>query len=176
MKFSHAARPELGALVFLFLATNIHAQEIMPGLRERAIVLDITTRVAENEQELWNATNTRVTLPGKPVGIKLLGGNVVMEIQFTPYLRDKGRNVLVAQGQIWINIPEEGMHYKTTMQTIPLDFGEHIYFFPLGSASVSNNPHIELLIVLKRYEDALKESQETAETTPPAEQAPARME
>jgi hypothetical protein len=175
-RFLSAVKPGFGAAFLFLLALHAGAQEFLPGLKEQAVVLNITTRVAENQQELWNATNSKVTLPGRPVSIKLVGDNVVMDIRFTPYLRSKGPNVLIAQGQIWVNIPNEGISYKTTMKTIPLEFGEHIYFFPLGSTPVSNNPSIELLIVLKRYEDALKESLETSETAPPAEPAPVRTE
>lgn len=155
-----AVKPEFGAAFFFLLALNAGAQEFLPGLKEQAVVLNITTRVAENQQELWNATNSKVTLPGRPVSVKLVGENVVMDIQFTPYLRGKGPNVLIAQGQIWVNIPNEGVSYKTTMKTIPLEFGEQIYFFPLGSNPQDSNPRIELQIVLKRYEDVIKESED----------------
>jgi hypothetical protein len=157
---------------FLLTVAAIQAQELMPGLREQAVVLTITARIEENSQEVWNATNSKITIPGRPVSIKLVGGNVVMAIQFTPYLREKDRNILVAQGQIWLLVPNEGISYKTTMQTIPLKFGEQIYFFPLGSGVTAGNPHIELLIELQRYDEALQNPSETepgaAEETPEA--------
>ena len=52
------------------------------------------------------------------------------------------------------------------MQTIPLKFGEQIYFFPLGSDGgrnsgiVTGDPHIELLIELRRYDEAAQNSPE----------------
>jgi hypothetical protein len=172
-----SARP---AVVLLSLiAAVLSAQELsleeLPALKERALVLNITTSVAENRQEVWNASNSKVTLPGRPVNIKLVGGNVMVSIQFTPYLRAKGQTVLVAQGQIWVDIPNEGMRYKTTMQTIPINFGEPIYFLPLGADDGSaNNPHIELKIELLRYEESLrKETPPSGETeTAPAAPVP----
>jgi hypothetical protein len=159
------------AVVFLLAVAALEAQELMPGLREQAIVINITTRIEENSQEVWNATNSKVTIPGRPVSIRLVGGNVVMAIQFTPYLREKDRNILVAQGQIWLVIPNEGISYKTTMQTIPLKFGEQIYFFPLGSGIAAGNPRIELLIELQRYDETLQNSSEPEPTEQTTEEA-----
>jgi hypothetical protein len=159
-------KPGLGVF-FLLAVVPVQTQELMPGLREQAVVINIVARIEENSQEVWNAASSKVTIPGKPVSIRLVGGNVVMVIQFTPYLRDKDQNLLVAQGQIWLVVPNEGISYKTTMQTIPLKFGEQIYFFPLGSlgsrgpAIAAGNPHIELLVELQRYDEAAQNPPET---------------
>jgi len=101
---------------------------------------------------VWDSENTWVTIPGRPVGLKLVGANLVVAVQFTPFLRPGGRNILVAQGQIWINIPDEGISYHTTMQTIPLEFSEQIYFFPLGSVDTRDaDAYIEIQLVLEPY-------------------------
>jgi hypothetical protein len=170
MILSIPAKP--AALLLCFMTVALNAQELsleeLPALRERAMVLQITTSIAENRQEVWNASSSKVTLPGRPVSIKLVGGNVMVAIQFTPYLREKGRTVLVAQGQIWVDIPNEGMRYKTTMQTIPIQFGEPIYFLPLGADDGSaNNPHIELKIELLRYDETLHKEGASGEEVPP---------
>jgi hypothetical protein len=144
----------------LVSAQELSLEELLPGLKERAVVLNITTRVEENTAEVWNAYNSKVTIPGRPVSIKLVGENVVVAVQFTPYLRNNGHNVLVAQGQIWVDVPNQGIQYKTTMQTIPLEFGEQIYFFPLGSTNSPTDPRIELQIELHRYlEEVSKDGQ-----------------
>ena len=138
----------------LAIGAGLFAQELrldeLPALRERAMVLQITTTVEDNSQVVWNAFSSKVTIPGRPVGIKLVGDNLIIAVQFTPYLR-QGRYALVAQSQIWINIPEKGMSYKTDTHSIPLDLGEPILYFPLGSDTASNNPHIELLLTMYRY-------------------------
>jgi hypothetical protein len=141
----------LGANTFIFPQASA-LEEMLPGLRERAVVLDIDARVLEkNQEEVWNASNSKVTIPGKPVGLRLVGENIVVALQFTPYFRKDGNNVLVAQGQIWVNVPNKGLHYQTTMQTIPIKFGEQIYFFPLGSADSPSDAHIEIRLALHPY-------------------------
>ncbi|MDR3249254.1 MAG: hypothetical protein LBT39_10770, partial [Treponema sp.] len=103
---------------------------------------------------VWNSVTSKVTIPGRPVGIKMVGNNVVMVLQFTPFLRPEGSNILVAQGQIWVEAPEEGMRYQTTLQTIPIEFGEPIFFFPLGAPDSLNEARIELQLVLRPYGEA----------------------
>jgi hypothetical protein len=143
--------------VFLFFAgrTALASQETsleeLPGLRERAVVMHLVSRIVEQDQQVWNSENAKLTLPGRPVGLKLVGSNIVVAVQFTPFLRPDGRHILVAQGQIWVNIPNEGMSYYTTMQTIPLALGEQVYFFPLGSIRSENEARIEIQVMLEPY-------------------------
>jgi len=126
------------------------------GNRRQALVLDINTRVLSDDQEaVWNESQRRITIPGNPVGIRLFGSNVVVAVQFTPVMRREG-NVLVAQGQIWIDNPNGGVSYHTSVQTIPMDLNEPILFFPLGTS----NPSIEITITVNPYSEiaALEES------------------
>jgi hypothetical protein len=163
-----------GSLFLLAAGAMVSALEsslekMIPGLKEQAVILDIVARVIEqNHEEVWNSVNSKVTIPGRPVSIKLIGENIVVTAQFTPYLSmgNKGHNVLVAQGQIWVNIPNEGIRYQTTMQTIPLEYGEQLYFFPLGKVNAQNEAWIEIQLELRPY------SEETAaEGEPPAPEA-----
>jgi hypothetical protein len=160
----------------LLIATNVVAQErsleeLLPGLKERAVVLDIIARVVEKDQkEVWNSVNSKVTIPGRPVGLKLVGANLVVVVQFTPYLQPHGTNhLLVAQVQIWVDVPKEGIRYQTTMQTIPLEFGEEIYFFPLGSVNPKEDAYIEIQLALHPYSGPAETSNSPlAEPAPPS--------
>ena len=145
-------------LSFFAVSASLGAQETslqdLPGLRERAVVVTMISRVVEqNEEVLWNSEISSVTIPGRPVGLKLIGSNLVAAVQFTPFLRPNGRHILVTWGQIWINIPNEGISFHTTMQTIPLEFSEQVYFFPLGSIKDNDAPIIEIQLVLEPYYD-----------------------
>ena len=181
-----------GSLLVLAAGASLPAQDrsladMLPGLREQAVVLDIVARVVERDQEeVWNSSNSKVTIPGRPVGIKLVGANVVVAVQFTPYLRRSGPNFLVAQGQIWVEVPGQGIHYQTTIQTIPLDFGEPIFFFPLGSVASrreggegsGENPYIEIQLELHPYQAEGLPSGDGASPAPalPPEGVPASPE
>jgi hypothetical protein len=166
-------------VVFLLAGRTLIAQETsleeLPGLRERAVVMHIISRIVEqNQQEVWNSENTSITIPGRPVGLKLVGANLIVAVQFTPFLRRSGQHTLMAQGQIWVNVPNEGMRYPTTMQTIPLQFNEQVYFFPLGPVENENEAYIEIQLMLEPYSDEAtftrrerRRARGQDETTPP---------
>ena len=164
--------------IFLLAAwTGLGAQETsleeLPGLRERAVMMHMVSRIIEQDQQVvWNSEVDKATFPGRPVGLKLVGSNLVVAVQFTPYLRPHGRHVLVAQGQIWVNVPDEGIRYYTTMQTIPLQFSEQVYFFPLGSVQIHDEAQIEIQLVMEPY-SGRRSSSRTADNeespAPPAE-------
>jgi hypothetical protein len=118
------------------------------------VVLEIDARmVGQNGTVIWNEAHRKETLLGRPVGIKLVGNNLIVDVQFTPYSRMGTRHFLVAQAQIWMEIPNQGVRYYTTMQTIPVEFGEMIYFFPLGPRNDGDDFHIEMMLTLQRHEE-----------------------
>jgi hypothetical protein len=151
--------------VFFIVGINISigAQErqtantgMAPELRMRALVLDINARVLEEEQGVvWEQSLQRMAIPGSPVSIRMVGSNIILAVQFTPIIRRRG-NILVAHGQIWINDPVRGMCYYTSIQTIPMEFNEQIFFFPLGTSEGLTS--IEIIITVKPY----REAEETA--------------
>ena len=166
----------LTALVsFLFLVTNIaviQAQEeekprvsfpqgessmqnLLPRFRGRAVVMDIDARILENGEITWNETHQKTTIPGRPVEIKLIGGNLVVVVRFT-FIRNNsgGQKLLVAQGQIWMADPSQGIRYQASVQTIPVEFNETIYYFPLGSFKPeADASSIEVMLTLRPYQE-----------------------
>lgn len=95
----------------------------------------------------------------------MMGTNVVMALQFTFFFRPGFTSVLVAQGQIWVDVPDEGIRYQTTLQTIPIEIGEPIFFFPLGSPNSPEETRIELELEIRPYG-------ETEHNVPPWERDP----
>jgi len=129
-------------------------QNLPPRVRGRAVVLEINARIVEqNQVVIWDESHRKTTFPGSPVGIKLVGANVVVIVQFTPYIRQRSQKFLVAQGQIWMETPNQGIRYQTSMQTIPLEFGEPVYFFPLGPARENDSASIEVMLIMHPYEE-----------------------
>jgi len=133
------------------LVLEINASVIEPGIRENSVS-------EQNRVVVWNETHQRITLPGNPVGIRLVGSNLIVAVQFTPFLRHRGgrgQSVLVVQGQVWTEIPNEGIRYHTLIQTIPIDFNEPVYFFPLGDSLHFDSPHIEIILTMKTHNEAV---------------------
>ena len=120
------------------------------GPARRALEINISARALDDGHSIiWEQNEKRITIPGSPVSIKLVGSNLVVAAQFTPFIRRQG-NVLVAQGQIWIANPDSGVSYYTSIQTIPMDYSEPIYFFPLGTSDSS----IEIIITVNPFAEA----------------------
>ena len=147
----------VGAFFIISASLNIYAQdskgelgEMVSGLRKRAVIMDIDARVlGEENAVIWNETHHKTAIPGSPVGIKLVGSNVVVLVQFTPFIRKEG-SVLVAQGQIWCKEPGKGISHYTSIQTTSLVFGEPIYFYPLGNKPNQFDSIIEVIITISR--------------------------
>jgi len=128
-------------------------QHGLPRFTRPTVLLYISARIMEEDRvETWNESLRKVTMPGRPVELKLVGTNVVVVVQFTPYMRRCGaRKTMVAQGQIWMNTPR-GISYHASMQTIQMEFGETIYFFPLGPVREGTSS-IEVILTVYPYED-----------------------
>ncbi|MCL2043404.1 MAG: hypothetical protein FWG89_04610 [Treponema sp.] len=139
-----------------------HSSEhnIPPHFQEWAVVLEINARVVEqNQVVIWSETYRKTTIHRRPVEVRLVNANVVVVAQFTPHIR-RSQKYLMAQGQVWIEVPGQGVRYHTTMQTIPLEFNEPIYFFPLGQHSGQsfttedqNSAYIEVMLTLHPFEE-----------------------
>jgi hypothetical protein len=149
----------LFSILFLFAVNfpvsaqngNIDPREMPPGFRNQALLLNIESRVVAEQTVIWSEMNRKVTIPGTPVGVQLVGSNIMVSAQFTPFIGPDG-NVLVAQGQIWIADQNGVVTYHTSIQTIPMEFDEQIFYFPLGEAK-HLNPSIEIVIIVNNNED-----------------------
>ena len=62
--------------------------------------------------------------------------------------------MLVAQGQVWMADPAQGIRYQASVQTIPLEFDETVCYFPLGSFKPEEGASsIEVMLTLHPYTD-----------------------
>ena len=163
-----------GGVLVLVISVTLVAQEtsseqLPGGLRERAMTMRVISSIVEQNEQVWNSEATNVTIPGRPVGLKLVRNDLVVAVQFIPFIRSGVLINLVAQSQIWINIPGEGMSFQTSMQMIPMEFGQLVYFFPLGPMRSEDTAHIEIQLILEPYiqDSALRTWPDQQEGSPP---------
>jgi len=117
--------------------------------------MGIDARILERGEIIWNETHQKTTIPGRPVEIKLIGENLVVVVRFT-FIRNQigGQKLLVAQGQVWMADPSQGIRYQASVQTIPLEFDEEICYFPLGFLKPEEGASsIEVRLTLRPYEE-----------------------
>ncbi len=143
-----------GTLLCL-LAWTVQAQEVdeednLPAaLRGKTLTVLIAARIlSEGDVAVWEANADKHTIPGRAVTIKMVGTNLVILASFTPYLMTgSDEHMLVAQGEIWAKADSGNVRYHSSVQTIPMKFGELVYFFPLGNAPEnSGSDRIEVTI------------------------------
>jgi len=111
--------------------------ELLELFGDDALQVRIDARVVEDgKRTVWNMELTRVTISGRSVHVRLDGDNIVVRAQFTPY-RDNDSLLLVAQGQTWLREAEgKDLRYETAFETLPVDLGETVVFYPLGQENV----------------------------------------
>jgi hypothetical protein len=131
----------------------------LEALIDQALQLKITAKVLPpGETAVWNSESRKITLPGRSVAIRLVGQNIRIDVVFTPYQKEDGAVLLVAQGQVWLSeAPEHKTKYLTTIQSIPVSWGEKVLFFPLGlSAEVPSGQEtfaIQLEVEILPYKE-----------------------
>lgn len=128
----------LAALLVVLIAASAGAEEIEDILRllvDKAIRVEITARITDDGREtVWNMELSRLTLSGKAVSVRLDGSNIVVIAEFTPYREEDGTYLLVAQGETLITTPEgRTVRYRPTVKSMPVNVGESVLFFPLGT-------------------------------------------
>jgi hypothetical protein len=140
------------------------------GRGRRVLVLNIDTRVLDTSAEegeqtiVWNESHRRVAISGSPVAIKMVGSNIVVSLQFTPFIRRHG-SVMVAQGQIWVDDPNSGLTYYTSIQTIPMELGEPIFFFPLGQSRHLES-FLEIMLTVNLYSETILQTEGSSPNRP----------
>ena len=108
--------------------------EDLEYLIDEALQLEITATVLPPDQQpVWNSQSKKLTIPGRSVAVRLVGDNIRIDVVFTPYQEESGHLLLVAQGQVWFSeAPDARTTYLTTIQSVPVSWGEKVLFFPLG--------------------------------------------
>lgn len=170
-------RQALAFLILTGLAAHplaLAAQDIPDALKDKALIVRVTAIIPAAVPESsaapsslgaspgngiekgqpWIAQSSKYTVPGTPAPFKLVGSNIAVIVQITPFDRDDGKGVmLIAQGQVWVKPPEGGLSYHTTIESLSVDYGETVLFFPLGLAPDGKAP-MRLEISVVRAADA----------------------
>jgi hypothetical protein len=135
--------------------------EDLESLIDEALQLQITAKVLPPDQQpVWNSQSKKITIPGRSVAVRLVGDNIRIDVVFTPYEEEGGTLLLVAQGQVWFSeAPDAKTTYLTTIQSIPVSWGEKVLFFPLGFSSEFAKPptfNIQLEVEIYPYRDLFR--------------------
>ena len=118
---------------------------------KQVLSMNIEARISEfGEDAVWKVESSKHTIPGRSVSVKLVGENIVVLADFTPYVDTDSSIVLVAQAHVWIS-PQGGkpLEHFTALKSLPVRMGEKVLFFPLGVTSLEANSDNTYNIVLE---------------------------
>jgi hypothetical protein len=161
----------IAPLLFALAVGSVSAADEAPldlkralnDLLANALEVHVSARILPSDAgPIWNAESTRLTLPGRPIKVRMDGDNVRIYLICTPYVEESGEVLLLAQGQVWLSQPpEKEVKYFNTFSSIPVSFGEKVLYFPLGLATASADPesdffNIEVEIKVVPYDAAAR--------------------
>jgi len=133
-------------LSLLFLLTfSLSAQSgdfDIKYIEGKKLSVNLNTRLLGTENEtVWHMESSNLTISGEAVRVKLKGENLILIANITPYLNPDNTIFLVAKGEIFLSdsTDSEEVKYYTTLQSLPVEDGEKVIFFPLGMAYDSNS-------------------------------------
>jgi len=146
------------ALAGLAAPIAIRPQDLPESLTEGALAVKVhalvlPSGVSPSSKAGWQEESIKYTVPGVPVGVKLVGSNVIIMTQVTPFERADGSLTLVAQGQVWLRSASGGLSYRTTIETVSVELGETVFFYPLGIDSAGKAPLRVEISVSRRIPD-----------------------
>lgn len=140
--------------------------DVPEALKGKALTVSINAYVLQNGTTVaWQQQGLRYTVPGTPVAFRLVGSNVVIAIQVTPYENEKGGAILVTQGQVWVKGEGGEISYRTTLESVLVRYGEKVLFFPLGRSPDGRAP-ICIELSVDHYNDLGKAAPSALDATP----------
>jgi hypothetical protein len=113
------------------------SEDTLKAILDEALQINITAHLLPpNQKGSVNFEKSKLTIPGRPVAVRIKGGNILINATLTPYQDQTGKLILVAQGQIWYTEAdtESRVQYHSSLKSIPVSLGERVFFFPLGRA------------------------------------------
>ena len=119
-------------------APDVDPKDALQQLLSSALSITISARVVppdaqKEDGSIWNEESTKLTISGRAIKVRLDGDNVRIFLICTPYVQEDGSVLLLAQGQVWFTEPtDKESRLYNTFYTIPITFGEPVFFFPLG--------------------------------------------
>ncbi|MBI9105978.1 MAG: hypothetical protein JEZ04_04485 [Spirochaetales bacterium] len=152
-----------GISLLFFVTFCIAAQSDdfdIKDIEGKKLSVNLNTRLLGTENEtVWHMESTNLTISGEAVKVKLKGENLVLIANITPYLNPDNTIFLVAKGEIFLSDSDdsEEVKYYTTLQSLPVEDGEKVIFFPLGMAYDSNSNfysiEMEIQVLSAEYGD-----------------------
>ncbi len=120
--------------------------DILHLLQDNVFSVNVIGRIYDSGNvSSWEMEVAKYTISGRKVSLRLEGNELTVIADITPYTDEEDGILLVAQGQVWIETPEEEtVKYTSAMKSLPIKLGDKVYFYPLG---ITENYDAEMFIL-----------------------------
>jgi len=156
--------------VFLFLCVSVAsgAQETADSidvgklLREALyLLIDVEASIPDNPAGTWEAKVKKITVPGRPVELRLHGEDSHLKVEFTLYPAEENKLLLVARSETWV-----GSEYSSSLTSLTVEYRDALYYYPLGrSSELVEDVEIRMAVEVTPYLDTLsKEDRDAIES------------
>lgn len=133
-------------LFSLILMFNTYSQDSATQSIEKEKALENILKLSmdisicdKQENSIWDLNSTKLTIPGRPVTMKLEGKSIRINGSFTPYYSGKILMIL-AQTQVYLSPPLVAQsQYYSSFKTLTVSPGEVLHYFPLGQGGAKLN-------------------------------------
>lgn len=127
-----------GSIVFMIRSAFGLTPAMVQVLQSRSA--DTSSMSVQSSGIVWSEALTRTVPTSVPVDVRLTGKNIVAQVQIIPLERLNEAVNLVVQGQVWVQMSDGSVSFKSTLQTLSVAFGSRFYFYPLGTSEKSGAP------------------------------------
>jgi hypothetical protein len=136
------------ALLLAFLAPLMLSESAGKQVR-----LVIETRVLDGNKAIaWSDRKKVATSVNTPVGFNFNTANLILQTKFTVTSKDNAL-ILIAEGLVKLTDSGGKTQIQASVKTIPIQPGESVLFYPLGSKDKLPGIEIEILLAGDDYKD-----------------------
>lgn len=129
--------------------------QLLERLKENALVFNVTASITGDEGIIWTAAQTRITVHGLGVTIKLESTDLLIMAELTPYRQTADTILLAIKNELWLRTPQSNsVQYFASLKSALVKLNAPVYFYPMGKASGDGRPVIKMDIVVVPYQDA----------------------
>ena len=128
--------------------------QLLETLKENALVFTVKAAIIGDAGVQWSAGQTRITVHGVGVTIKLESTDLLILAELTPYRQSADTIMLAIKNELWLRSPESGtVRYFASLKSALVKLNSPVYFYPLGKTSGDGRSFIQMDITVAPYQE-----------------------
>jgi hypothetical protein len=129
--------------------------QLLETLKLNALVFNVKASISGAEGVMWTASQTRVTVHGLSVTIKIEGTDMLIMAELTPYRQTPDTILLAIKNELWLRNPVNAtVQYFISIKSALVKLNSPVFFYPLGKGSDDGRPVIKMDISVSPYQEA----------------------